>query len=102
MAVSRATSEKLYREYMTFFEKAEKHRRWSIFDDVPWDKLESTPKDPVLALCAETFCGVEMYLPDYDVCRVRRRQTPATPLATRQRSSLRCPARAITTVQVLA
>ncbi len=65
MAVSRATSEKLYREYMTFFEKAEKHRRWSIFDDIPWDKLASCPKDPVLALCAETFCGVEMYLPDY-------------------------------------
>src|ERR1700690_1100505 len=65
MAVSRATSEKLYREYMTFFEKAEKHRRWSIFDDVPWDKLESTPKVPVLALCAGTFCGVEISLPDY-------------------------------------
>jgi acyl-[acyl-carrier-protein] desaturase len=65
MAVSRATSEKLYREYMSFFEKAEKHRRWSIFDDLPWEKAETCPKDPVLALCAETFCGVEMYLPDY-------------------------------------
>jgi acyl-[acyl-carrier-protein] desaturase len=65
MAVSPASSERIYREYMTFFEKAEKHRRWSVFDDIPWDKVDACPKDPVLARCAETFCGVEMYLPDY-------------------------------------
>jgi acyl-[acyl-carrier-protein] desaturase len=65
MAVSPASSERIYREYMTFFEKAEKHRRWSVFDDIPWDKVETCPRDPVLARCAETFCGVEMYLPDY-------------------------------------
>jgi acyl-[acyl-carrier-protein] desaturase len=57
--------EKLYREYMTFFEKSERTRRWSVFNDIPWDKLESSPRDADLALCAETFCGVEMYLPDY-------------------------------------
>jgi len=65
MAVSATTAELIYREYMSFFEKAEKHRRWSIFDDIPWDKLDSCPRDPVLARCAETFIGVEMYLPDY-------------------------------------
>ena len=65
MTVSAATSERIYREYMSFFEKAEKARRWSIFDDIPWDKLDTCPRDPVLALCAETFIGVEMYLPDY-------------------------------------
>lgn len=65
MKVSPESSEKIYREYMTFFEKAEKHRRWSIFDDIPWDKVETSPRDADLARCAETFCGVEMYLPDY-------------------------------------
>jgi acyl-[acyl-carrier-protein] desaturase len=65
MAVSPSSSERIYREYMSFFEKAEKHRRWSVFDDVPWDKIDSCPRDPVLARCAETFIGVEMYLPDY-------------------------------------
>ena len=65
MPVSAASAERIYREYMSFFEKAEKHRRWSVFDDIPWDKIEACPRDPVLALCAETFCGVEMYLPDY-------------------------------------
>ena len=65
MPVSATTSERIYREYMSFFEKAEKHRRWSVFDDLPWDKVEACPRDAELALCAETFCGVEMYLPDY-------------------------------------
>lgn len=65
MPVSVASAERIYREYMSFFEKAEKHRRWSIFDDVPWDKAAACPRDPMLALCAETFCGVELYLPDY-------------------------------------
>lgn len=64
--LSLQTSERIYREYMTFFEKAERERRWSVFDDLPWDKAElTTPRDERLALCAETFCGVEMYLPDY-------------------------------------
>jgi len=45
--------EKLYREYITFFEKAE-----------PWDKINKEASED-LALCAETFCSVEMYLPDY-------------------------------------
>jgi acyl-[acyl-carrier-protein] desaturase len=65
MAVSTQSAERIYREYMSFFEKAEKHRRWSVFDDVPWDKVDACPRDPMLARCAETFVGVEMYLPDY-------------------------------------
>jgi acyl-[acyl-carrier-protein] desaturase len=57
--------EKVYRAYMEFFENAEKRRRWTIFDDIPWDKLDPSKNDENRALCAETFCGVEMYLPDY-------------------------------------
>jgi acyl-[acyl-carrier-protein] desaturase len=62
---NQALAERVYREYMTFFEKSERTRRWNIFTDVPWDKAAACPRDPDLALCAETFCGVEMYLPDY-------------------------------------
>jgi acyl-[acyl-carrier-protein] desaturase len=65
MTHSNQTHERLYREYMTFFEKSERTRRWNLFTDIPWDKVEACPRDPDLALCAETFCGVEMYLPDY-------------------------------------
>ncbi len=60
-----ALAERLYREYMAFFEKSERTRRWNVFTDVPWDWAGDCPRDPDLALCAETFCGVEMYLPDY-------------------------------------
>lgn len=60
-----AHREKVYRAYMEFFENAEKRRRWSIFDDIPWDRLDPAKNDENRALCAETFCGVEMYLPDY-------------------------------------
>ncbi|MFE4607489.1 acyl-ACP desaturase [Streptomyces niveus] len=62
---SRALREAFHREYMTFFERAERTRRWNLFEDVPWDRLDAVPRDDRLALCAETFCGVEMFLPDY-------------------------------------
>ncbi len=56
--------ERLYREYLTFFEKAEKERRWNVFNDIPWERVNKDATED-LALCAETFCSVEMYLPDY-------------------------------------
>jgi acyl-[acyl-carrier-protein] desaturase len=56
--------EKLYREYIAFFEKAERERRWNVFEDIPWNLVNRDASDE-LALCAETFCSVEMYLPDY-------------------------------------
>jgi acyl-[acyl-carrier-protein] desaturase len=55
---------RMYQEYTTFFQKAERERRWNPFEDIPWDKVNKSASDE-LALCAETFCGVEMYLPDY-------------------------------------
>lgn len=57
--------ETLYRKYMEFFEVAERKRRWSVFDDIPWELAGRVDPDPELALCAETFCAVESYLPDY-------------------------------------
>jgi len=56
--------EKLYNEYIQFFEKAERERRWNVFTDIPWDKIKKDGTEET-ALCAETFCSVEMYLPDY-------------------------------------
>ncbi|GHI94689.1 MULTISPECIES: acyl-ACP desaturase [Streptomyces] len=60
-----ALREAFHREFMTFFERAERTRRWSVFDDVPWDRLPEVPAERELALAAETFCGIEMFLPDY-------------------------------------
>ncbi|WP_434046952.1 MULTISPECIES: acyl-ACP desaturase [Sorangium] len=56
--------EKIFREYMAFFEKAERERRWNLFQDIPWERANKEASEE-LALCAETFCSVEMYLPDY-------------------------------------
>jgi len=56
--------QKLYSIYMEFFEKAERERRWNVFDDIPWDEVNPDASED-LALCAETFASVELYLPDY-------------------------------------
>lgn len=65
MASDRALREAVYREYMDFFERAERNRRWNLFTDVPWDELDPASYTEDAALCAETFVGVESYLPDY-------------------------------------
>jgi acyl-[acyl-carrier-protein] desaturase len=59
------SEERLYRQYMEFFEKAERKRRWNVFEDIPWDEWKPEYASEEMAISAETFCGVEMYLPDY-------------------------------------
>lgn len=55
---------RLYELYRTFFDQAEKSRRWRIRDDIPWN--ECNPNlNPAIADVVETFCAVELYLPDY-------------------------------------
>ena len=54
----------LYRLYRDFFDRAEKKRRWSLKDDIPWGQC-SPSLDPAVADVVESFCAVEMYLPDY-------------------------------------
>src|SRR6266852_1509209 len=53
-----------YRLYREFFDLAEKKRRWSLTDDIPWDRVNQT-MDPCVADVVESFCAVELYLPDY-------------------------------------
>ena len=65
MGASDSFRQAVYREYMSFFERAEKNRRWNPFNDVPWDELDESTYSPLAALNAETFVGVECYLPDY-------------------------------------
>lgn len=57
-------AQKVYKLYATFFDKAEQERRWNPYRDVPWEKINKDAPEH-LALCAETFCAVESYLPDY-------------------------------------
>jgi acyl-[acyl-carrier-protein] desaturase len=50
--------------FRDFFDLAERRRRWRVADDIPWDECNPSLK-PVIADVVETFCAVELYLPDY-------------------------------------
>jgi acyl-[acyl-carrier-protein] desaturase len=54
----------LWRLYRDFYDLAEKRRRWNIREDIPWNDCNSQ-LDPAIADVVETFCCVELYLPDY-------------------------------------
>ena len=55
---------RIYRQFRDYFDRAEKKRRWSLKEDVPWDHCNrSLP--PAIADVVESFCAVELYLPDY-------------------------------------
>ena len=56
--------EAYYRLYRDFFDMAEKKRRWNIREDIPWEKANSA-LNPAIADVVESFCAVELYLPDY-------------------------------------
>src|SRR5438128_629954 len=65
MIASSALREKVYRTYLEFFDVAERKRRWSVFDDIPWDEIDVSKNSEHKAVGIETFCAEEMYLPDY-------------------------------------
>jgi acyl-[acyl-carrier protein] desaturase len=56
-----ATFWSLYRDY---FDRAERKRRWSVRDDIPWNQC-NPQLAPQIANVVESFCAVELYLPDY-------------------------------------
>ena len=54
----------IYALLRDYFDLAERKRRWSMRDDIPWDQCNpSLP--PAVADIVETFCAVKMFLPDY-------------------------------------
>lgn len=61
---SSGIEEKYYQRFREFFDKAERKRRWSLVDDIPWDKVNKN-FNPAIADVLETFCAVELFLPDY-------------------------------------
>src|SRR6516162_2229054 len=54
----------IYRLFRDYFDRAEKKRRWSLRDGVPWEQC-NPGLDPAIADVVESFCAVELYLPDY-------------------------------------
>lgn len=57
--------EQVYRAYHEFFDTAERKRRWHPFHDLAWEKMDRSKNTEQDAICIETFCGVELYVPDY-------------------------------------
>ena len=55
---------RMYELFRDYFDRAEKKRRWSIREDIPWDKCNRS-LDPAVADVVQTFCMVELFLPDY-------------------------------------
>ncbi|MGH7838502.1 MAG: acyl-ACP desaturase [Candidatus Binataceae bacterium] len=64
---SSAHRQKCYAAYREFFEVAERKRRWNVFDDIPWDKLDGAKNSARKATRIETFCAEELYAPDYGI-----------------------------------
>lgn len=54
----------IWRIYRDYFDMAERKRRWRIRDDIPWEQCNPN-LDPAIADVVESFCCVELYLPDY-------------------------------------
>src|SRR2546423_1336252 len=57
-----------YRLFRDFFDRAERTRRWSLTDDIPWGRCNRS-LNPAVADVVQTFCAVELYLPDY-LCKL--------------------------------
>jgi acyl-[acyl-carrier-protein] desaturase len=55
---------RIYRLFRDYFDRAEKKRRWSIKDGIPWEQCNRS-LDPAVGDLVESFCAVELYLPDY-------------------------------------
>ena len=58
------TRDKIWRAYRDYFDLAERKRRWNVRDDIPWDRCNPA-LEPELADVVQTFCMVELFLPDY-------------------------------------
>jgi acyl-[acyl-carrier-protein] desaturase len=54
----------IYRLFRDYFDRAEKKRRWSLRDGIPWGQC-NPGLNPAVADVVESFCAVELYLPDY-------------------------------------
>jgi len=59
-----ALNREIWTLYREFFDLAERRRRWNLRDDIPWDQCNPNTSAAV-ADVVESFCAVEMFLPDY-------------------------------------
>jgi len=63
-SMPRELESSLWRLFRDFFTRAERKRRWSLVEDIPWAQCNRN-LDPAIADVVESFCAVELFLPDY-------------------------------------
>ena len=62
--MDRATEEKMYHLFRTFFEQAEDNRNWNLWKDIPWSEAHRHPS-PELVSAVMTAYKELLFLPDY-------------------------------------
>lgn len=55
----------IYQTFLDFLEMAEKKRNWSVLNDIPWHKLDTSRASDAAAQRIEIYCSEELYVPDY-------------------------------------
>lgn len=55
---------RLWSGFREFFRKAERKRRWNLEDDIPWHLAKPASSQAIVTVL-ESFCAVELFLPDY-------------------------------------
>lgn len=63
-SINAQIEEIFFQNYLKYFRNAEEKRRWSMSDDIPWDKTNPESSE-LTAVIVESFSAVEMFLPDY-------------------------------------
>jgi acyl-[acyl-carrier-protein] desaturase len=63
-SVQAQLEERFFETFLSYMQNAEQRRRWSVTDDIPWEKTTLTTSETTADL-VETFASVEMFLPDY-------------------------------------
>jgi acyl-[acyl-carrier-protein] desaturase len=59
-----ALNREIWKIYREFFDMAERRRRWTLEADIPWDQCNPATSNAI-ADVVESFCAVELFLPDY-------------------------------------
>ncbi|MCG3195666.1 MAG: hypothetical protein GHCLOJNM_00133 [bacterium] len=62
--MSATLENRFYDLYTEYFHRAEATRRWNMLNDIPWDLARKEVPD-YIPYIVESFCAVELYLPDY-------------------------------------
>jgi acyl-[acyl-carrier-protein] desaturase len=59
-----ALQRRLWAGFREFFRKAERKRRWNVDEDIPWHLARPSSSLAIVSII-ESFCAVELFLPDY-------------------------------------